>query len=149
MTKILACGLLVVSPQGWLLAHATRSPRWDIPKGRWEEGETCLEAALRETWEETGLDFKDQQDRIVDLGRHHYLRSKDMHLFRLDIPQALDLSNCCCHTYVERSGGDKFLETDRWEWVPPSKVAQRVGAGLVAYMQNLNLLGPSTLSSKP
>jgi bis(5'-nucleosidyl)-tetraphosphatase len=37
----------------YLLLRAYRN--WDLPKGRLEEGESTLEAALRETREETGL----------------------------------------------------------------------------------------------
>lgn len=52
-----AAGVVVVkdTPFGarFLLLRAYRN--WDLPKGRLEEGESPLEAALRETREETGL----------------------------------------------------------------------------------------------
>ena len=37
--RVLSCALLATSPSGWLLAHATRTPRWDLPKGKLEAGE--------------------------------------------------------------------------------------------------------------
>jgi bis(5'-nucleosidyl)-tetraphosphatase len=56
-----AAGIVVIrhSPQGrrYLLLRAYRN--WDLPKGRLENGESPLEAALRETREETGLDDLD------------------------------------------------------------------------------------------
>ncbi|MGZ7215501.1 NUDIX hydrolase, partial [Streptococcus pyogenes] len=45
--------------------------RWDIPKGHIEEGETPIEAAIRECREETGFVDYDQS-LLVDLGRHDY-----------------------------------------------------------------------------
>lgn len=52
-----AAGIVVIrdSAHGrrYLLLRAYRN--WDLPKGRLENGESSLEAALRETREETGL----------------------------------------------------------------------------------------------
>lgn len=54
---ILSAGIVVVRKQGdewrYLLLRAYRN--WDFPKGVVEEGEEPLEAAIRETAEETGI----------------------------------------------------------------------------------------------
>ena len=53
-----SCGTLVVDATGrLLLGHVTHTPRWDIPKGLLDPGETTLEAAMRELREEMGLEF--------------------------------------------------------------------------------------------
>ena len=38
--KAVSCGVLVTDGERLLLGHATRSPRWDIPKGMAEPGES-------------------------------------------------------------------------------------------------------------
>jgi 8-oxo-dGTP diphosphatase len=38
-----------------LLVHRPRYDDWSLPKGKRDRGETALECALREVWEETGL----------------------------------------------------------------------------------------------
>jgi bis(5'-nucleosidyl)-tetraphosphatase len=58
--EVRSCGVLVFreTPERefLLLKHPKR---WDLPKGRLDPGESDLECALRELWEETGI-TKDQ-----------------------------------------------------------------------------------------
>ena len=138
-SKALSCGLLVISPAGWLLAHATRTPRWDLPKGGIEVGETPLQAALRECQEETGLDLGYLHNRIRDHGRHPYIPKKDLHLFSVRVEEPLDLSVCSCSTMIEREGGS-YPETDRWEWTPKTLARERLGAGMVRYLERAGFL---------
>lgn len=139
---VISCGLIVVSPKGWLLARATGTKRWDLPKGKQEEGETPLQTALRETLEETNLDFSSHKNQeFEDLGQHPYLPKKHLHLFRLSLDEALDLSNCSCSTYVEWENRAKFFETDKWEWVKEEEILNRVGKSLAKLLIKENLLG--------
>lgn len=148
-SRVLSCGLLVKSPAGWFLAHATRTPRWDLPKGRIEPGETPLEAAMRETLEETGMDLGHLEDKLVDHGRHDYIPKKDLHLFSVEVDEAFDLAGCGCSTYIERDNG-RYPETDRWEWVPVHQVRERLGKGMLKYLEARGLLAPQpTVSSSP
>ena len=71
-----SCGVIVTDGERILLGHATRSPRWDIPKGVAEPGEDFPAAAARELFEETGLAAA--PDGLAGLGVHPYLRSKDL-----------------------------------------------------------------------
>lgn len=64
MSELKACGVLVVRGdertrtirEFLLMRHPAR---WDLPKGHLDEGESEVECALRELWEETGLDRED------------------------------------------------------------------------------------------
>lgn len=60
----ISAGLLIVQNNKILLAHPTKAPwygTYTIPKGKVENGETLLDAALRETKEEIGVDI-DKKD---------------------------------------------------------------------------------------
>jgi 8-oxo-dGTP pyrophosphatase MutT (NUDIX family) len=56
METVRSCGVLVVRGRPirefLLMKHAKR---WDLPKGHIDEGETDVNCALRELWEETGI----------------------------------------------------------------------------------------------
>ncbi len=56
MSELKSCGVLVTLgrpiTEFLLMRHPTR---WDIPKGHVDPGETELQCALRELWEETGI----------------------------------------------------------------------------------------------
>jgi 8-oxo-dGTP pyrophosphatase MutT (NUDIX family) len=54
----LSCGAVVVreTDSGWLTLMLRAYRNWDFPKGMREEGESPLEAAIREVGEETGID---------------------------------------------------------------------------------------------
>lgn len=51
-----------------LLSKLTKRPLWEFPKGGVDEGETLIQAAIRELEEETGL--SSDQVRIVDGFEH-------------------------------------------------------------------------------
>lgn len=56
-----SAGLVVIQDNKILLVHPTNSPWWgtySLPKGKIDKGEEPLEAAIRETKEETGIKIK-------------------------------------------------------------------------------------------
>lgn len=64
----ISSGLLIVQQNRILLAHPTNAPwygTYTIPKGKLKDGETFIEAAIRETEEEIGIkiDIKDIKNK--------------------------------------------------------------------------------------
>lgn len=135
------CGLIVVSPQGWLLGHVTSLEHWDLPKGKKEHGETPQQAAIRECLEETGLDFSAHLANLEDLGALTYnaKRGKTLHLFRLKLDNALDLSSCVCHTVVHTRGAP-MLDMDQWEWVSEHDVVARLNRRMGKHLRKRKLV---------
>lgn len=129
--KIVSCGTVLLDPEGRvLLAHATGTNHWDIPKGQGDPGETERESALREMVEETG--FAIDGARLADLGRFVYRRDKDLHLFAARaLPDELDLSRCrCMSLFPRREDGVMIPEMDAWRWVAPGDVAHYASRSL-------------------
>src|SRR5436190_9015296 len=111
MKKETSCGVIVTDGERMLLGHATRSPRWDIPKGVAEPGEELAAAARRELFEETGLDAPAAELR--PLGVLPYRSGKDLALFvwavpRLPDPKTLFCASCFTWKASELPEFDRF-----------------------------------------
>lgn len=69
-TKIIAGGGLVLNGAGALLMIFRRG-KWDLPKGKLDEGETIEQCAVREVEEETGL-RNVERGELISIGYHEY-----------------------------------------------------------------------------
>ncbi|MCP3713386.1 NUDIX hydrolase [Paraburkholderia sp. CNPSo 3274] len=137
--KIVSCGIVLLDPEGRvLLAHATGTNHWDIPKGQGEPGETESQSARREMVEETGIEVA--APRLVDLGRYMYRRDKDLHLFAARASaDELDLSRCVCVSlFPRREDGVMIPEMDAWRWTVPGEV-DRYASRSLARLFNTSL----------
>lgn len=134
--KIVSCGVVLLDAAGRvLLAHATGTDHWDIPKGQGEEGESEVQTALREMFEETDLAL--DAARLVDLGRFAYRRDKDLHLFGARAAgDELDLSRCrCTSMFPRRSDGVMIPEMDAYRWTSPDEVERYASRSLTRLFQ--------------
>jgi len=123
-----SCGVIVTDRERILLGHATRSPRWDIPKGEAEPGENFADAAARELREETGLGVSPRQ--LVELGVHPYLRGKDLALFAWVRPQLPEPSSLTCSSQFALPNGTMLPEFDRFGLFSWDEALGRVGKNL-------------------
>lgn len=117
--KIIAGGGLVLNPKNELLM-IYRLGYWDLPKGKWEEGETIEECAVREVEEETGLQHV-MLEKLIGLTYHEYFNKytqedviKETHWFKMSIDDE--------QTLVPQLSED----IQKAEWIPLKKVIEKL-----------------------
>jgi 8-oxo-dGTP pyrophosphatase MutT (NUDIX family) len=139
--KRLSCGVVILNDQAeLLLCHVTGQAHWDLPKGGLNDGETPLQAALRETREETGLLLDGHA--LLDLGQMPYRSRKDLHLFATRLPR-LDTNALWCESaFSDLISGQRRPEMDGYGWFAFDAVASRCTRRMaVVLQQRLSLQG--------
>jgi 8-oxo-dGTP pyrophosphatase MutT (NUDIX family) len=134
----LSCGVVVLlESRELLLCHVTGQRHWDLPKGGIHAGETPIEAALRETQEETGLRLC--PDTLLDLGRHAYTARKGLHLFAC-LSQRIEPRDLhCASCFVERFSGRLRPEMDGFGWFAFDRIAAHCSPSLATLLGRLDL----------
>lgn len=138
MAKTISYGVLIFNEDDQLLmGHVTGTRRWDIPKGGADPGETPVEAALRETLEETGIALDATQ--LQDLGLHAYLPQKDLHLFFCRVQTAqYPLSACTCSSFFpHHRTRQPTPEMDAFQWIDPQEMSEMCSPKLVSLVLSL------------
>jgi 8-oxo-dGTP pyrophosphatase MutT (NUDIX family) len=134
--KSVTCGVIVTDGRNILLGHATRSPRWDIPKGIAEPGEDFADAACRELQEETGLLAR--ADELTPLGVRPYRSGKDLALFVWRPPAMPDPARLVCVSCFSWRGSD-LPEFDRFGLFPKDDAVGRVGKAMAEILAGVSL----------
>jgi 8-oxo-dGTP pyrophosphatase MutT (NUDIX family) len=143
-TTTTSCGVIVTDGKRLLLGHATRSPRWDIPKGEAELGESFAAAACRELFEETGLEAPEAELR--PLGVFPYRAGKDLALYAWAVSPLPDPQTLVC-TSEFSSNGRMWPEFDRFGLFTHKEALGRVGKSLAALLAGISL-GASCSASR-
>lgn len=121
--KVNAAGVFLIrKDKKLLICHPTnhKPDFWSIPKGKVDDGETPLDAAIRETFEETNIDIS-KHKVIIGLEPINYGHKKKMlHPFILHETANDNLDwntwDIKCNSNVpEERGG--FPEMDDYKWV--------------------------------
>ncbi len=86
--RITAAGGIVKNENGKILFQYRRG-KWDLPKGKLDEGETLEECAIREVEEETGL-HEIHLGELIGITTHHYIEKgekieKETHWFAMKV----------------------------------------------------------------
>jgi 8-oxo-dGTP pyrophosphatase MutT (NUDIX family) len=135
--KTISSGVIVTDGERLVLGHASRSPRWDIPKGGVEPGETFAAAARRELHEETGLQAP--EDALMPLGVKPYLRNKDLALFAWVMPILPDPKMLICSEFFALADGTRLPEFDRFGLFTLEVALSRVGKNLARLLVEISL----------
>jgi 8-oxo-dGTP pyrophosphatase MutT (NUDIX family) len=70
---------------------------WTIPKGKCDKGEEFIDAAIRESKEETGLDLSKFKSKIKEVGRKKYKhKKKKLVAFSLFLDDTIDVQKLSC-----------------------------------------------------
>ena len=109
------CGVLITDGANLLICHPTNSVKWDIPKGKQDEGEDDITTACRELWEETGLHIN--ADAMIYLGVWPYKPGKQLSLFVHYVATMPNPNNLICHSYFETREGKKLPEMNAYRIV--------------------------------
>ena len=132
-----SCGVIVTDGTRLLLGHASRSPRWDIPKGMVEPGESFAAAARRELVEETGLVAP--ETALRPLGVKAYLRNKDLALFVWVVEAMPDPDALSCATFFTLPNGSQLPEFDRFGCFALEEALPKVGKNLARLLAEISL----------
>lgn len=125
MSKVLAAGVFLVRKNGTILiCHPTnhKPDFWSIPKGKLDDNETPLAAAIRETFEESNISLLFNEKNIIALEPVNYGHKKKMlypFVFFESMSVVLNWDNfdikCNSNVPLDRGG---FPEMDDFKWVP-------------------------------
>jgi 8-oxo-dGTP pyrophosphatase MutT (NUDIX family) len=133
-----SAGVIIINSKNQILGckpYGTSGTRLvnnlDIPKGHIEEYEMPIQAAIRETLEETGIDLS--TSKLEDFGLFPYLRDKNLHLFKC-VNFDADITQLVCTSYFE-SYGREVPEIIAYEWVEMEEVATKFYKSLFPLIQ--------------
>ena len=136
MAKEISCGVIVTDGERLVLGHATRSPRWDIPKGIADPGESLIAAARRELFEETGLDAPEAE--LKPLGVAPYRSGKDLALFAWAVPVLPDPERLHCASCFDWRGS-MLPEFDRFGLFAHQEALEKVGKAMATRLAGISL----------
>lgn len=113
--------ILVDSKMKVLCVHPTNAEKdfWSLPKGGAEEGESSLEAAIREMHEETNISIEPFNGHLIYyeyLGSYLYKRTKkklNCHVVYIDLPLSTMDLDLKCTSLIENT---EIPECDIVKW---------------------------------
>ena len=115
---------------------------WGIPKGLVDEGETLIDAAVRECYEEVG--FKVDPKGLRELGFVKMKNGKEVHAWAYEVgPETkITISSNTFELEWPKGSGEisQFPEVDRAEWFSVETAFKKLISAQVEFLQRLKHL---------
>ena len=115
------CGIFIVTPSKKVLICHPTNHKWtlySIPKGVPDNSETEIDTAIRETFEETGLDLSEHIDKMHPLPYSQYTKkNKKLCSYLYKSHTEIDVNTLHCDSMVMRDGIAVFPEIDEFRLV--------------------------------
>lgn len=131
-SKSTSAGVIITDGINLLICHVTGTVRWDLPKGGVDEGETDIEAAVRELREETSLIVEPTQ--LVPLGTFSYNKRKNLSLFLYKVDTMPDPQSLYCKSTFISSKGYTRMEMDGYVNAKWSEIHTWVTSDMLAVL---------------
>ena len=137
--KQTTAGIVITDGEIFLVGHVTNGKHWSIPKGIIDNGETPIQAAIRETEEETGIIIA--PEHLTYLGTHPYRDKKDMALFIYKTDKSLlpPTSMMKCDSVVMISDTEGFPEIDQFAYISFSMMEQYINKKMYELFTKIDL----------
>jgi len=115
-------GFIIKSKNKYLICHLFGNSwgpgSWSIPKGHAKSGENALQAALRETMEETNFDLRDMKGKISKIGTFVYpSKRKRITVFLFEGKDSLRFKKGTCMSLISQDEYKGKPEIDLCTWV--------------------------------
>lgn len=136
--KTISCGIVIQNSLGDVLGLYPYGKKGDntldIPKGHMHNGESYIQCALRETYEETGL--KILPSYLKDTGMWIYTKEKNLYLFTFKT-SLIDISKLYCSSFFEYKPNMSVPEMVGYEWIPFQDIEKRFYKSLVPILKKI------------
>ena len=127
--KPTSAGVLIEAEGKFLLVRATPDPtkvdpkiHWGVPKGKIDKGETAIVAAMRETWEETGIKLGKYKGQMK-LHKKYSTKWKNFIVFHLKMDKQIPTSKMKCRSIVPGRG---YPEIDKYKWATKEEALKMI-----------------------
>lgn len=130
---ITSCGVIIKNELNeFLLGHSTGNVHFDLFKGKMEEGETFIQTAIRECYEESNISIK--EENLIELGKSSYTKKKNLYLYLFEVKKSdIDMDSLKCHTFTENGS----LEIDSYAWFDSKAMLTKTSKGMTKVLAKL------------
>lgn len=138
-------GIIITNGNLILVGRATNlkingREKWDIPKGGFDAGEVPIEAAIRETKEETNLTVKTEQ--LTELGTFRYKEDvgypdKIINLFQYKVDTLPNLDKIKCNSMFIGQDGKNMPELDKFKYATVDELSNLLKPALAKIIKGI------------